>query len=91
MTSNTSSGGAAIVQRDRAERPEPAADADVERQAGTGDERGTRGEQGAGDRGAQRERHGLVLQGWDTRRVADLARSDAVDLPALRRRRSTRS
>ncbi len=68
------------VQRDRAERPQPAADADVERQAGARDERGPRGDHGAGEGGTERTCHRFVLHGWDTSRVAA-----PVSLPATTR------
>ena len=71
MTSNTTSGGAAIWSAIGPERPHPTADAEVERQARAGDQRRAGREQRARDGRARRDGViGFVLHGWDTRRVA---------------------
>ena len=89
MMSNTSSGGAAmssaIGPSGRSLRPMPMSS--VRPARATSAARG--GEQGAGDGGAQRERHRFVRTrlGYSARGGArHPARSDSVDLPALRHR-----
>jgi hypothetical protein len=49
------------VERDRSERADPPADADVERQPRARDERGPRREQRAGHRRRERTRHRVVV------------------------------